>query len=75
MELKQCPLCGSKTIQKKRGHYEFDLKGKFVITPIVQYWACPNCKEVFFDREANRRIDEVLLKNRKRKEQKKRHSV
>lgn len=67
MEFQECPLCGSSTIQKLRGRHEFIIEGKKTKTPIIQYWKCPNCGEAFFDYEANRIIDEALLKSRKPK--------
>jgi YgiT-type zinc finger domain-containing protein len=66
MEFSVCPLCGSSAIQKKRGHYKFNIKGKSIAAPLVQYWECPNCGEAFFDKQANKRIDEALLLNHKR---------
>jgi len=31
---------------------------------VVQYWECLSCNEIFFDREANRKIDAALLPDR-----------
>jgi len=59
-----CPLCGSPSIRKKRGVHQFNVRGEWRATPVVQYWECPSCKEIFFDREANRKIDAVLLPDR-----------
>jgi YgiT-type zinc finger domain-containing protein len=67
MEFKVCPLCGSSAIKKKRGSYALNIKGELVLTPVVQYWECPNCDEAFFDRQANMQIDEALLSGRKRR--------
>lgn len=61
MELKNCPLCGSPSIRKKKGVHQFNVLGEWRSTPVVQYWECPNCNEIFFDREANRKIDAALL--------------
>jgi YgiT-type zinc finger domain-containing protein len=65
MEFTVCPLCESPSIRKKRGVYKFNIHGESLSTPVIQYWECPNCGEVFFDREANRKIDEALLQPRK----------
>jgi YgiT-type zinc finger domain-containing protein len=67
MEFNSCPLCGSSSIQKKKGVYNFVIHGKSLSTPIIQYWNCPNCGEVFFDRQANKIIDHALLPHRKQK--------
>ena len=66
MEFTICPLCGSPAIQKKKGHYKFNIKGKSLATPVVQYWECSNCGEAFFDKQANKLIDEALLLNQGR---------
>jgi len=67
MELNICPLCGSPSIQKKKGVRRFNVRGELLSTPMVQYWECPSCNEIFFDREANRKIDAALLPDRKAK--------
>jgi YgiT-type zinc finger domain-containing protein len=59
-----CPLCGSPSIRKKKGVHQFNVRGKLRSTPVVQYWECSNCHEIFFDREANRKIDAALLPER-----------
>jgi YgiT-type zinc finger domain-containing protein len=65
MEFNTCPLCGSSSIRKKKGVHQFNVRGEWLTTPVVQYWECPNCKEIFFDREANQKIDAALLPDRK----------
>jgi YgiT-type zinc finger domain-containing protein len=65
MEFTVCPLCGSSAIKKKKGSYRFNIKGKVVSTPVMQYWECPHCGEAFFDRQANKQIDEALLLGQK----------
>lgn len=67
MEILKCPLCGSSSIRKKRGSYPLNLKGKLVSTPVVHYWKCSHCGEAYFDKAANRRIDEKLLRHHRRK--------
>ena len=67
MEFTACPLCESPSIRKKKGAYKFDIHGEALLTPVIQYWECPNCDEAFFDREANRKIDAALMQPRKRK--------
>lgn len=66
MKFKQCPLCGSRAIQEKQGPYKLKIHGKAVSTPVATYWECPSCGEVFFDREANKKIDAAFLPRRKR---------
>lgn len=64
MDLTVCPLCGSPSIRKKKGVHQFNVRGELRSTPVVQYWECPSCNEIFFDREANRKIDAALLPDR-----------
>ena len=64
MELSSCPLCGSPSIRKKKGVHQFNVRGEWLSTPVVQYWECSSCNEIFFDREANRKIDAALLPDR-----------
>jgi YgiT-type zinc finger domain-containing protein len=64
MELTVCPLCESSSIRKKKGVHQFNVLGELRSTPVVQYWECPSCNEIFFDREANRKIDAALLPDR-----------
>jgi len=59
-----CPLCGSPSIRKKKGVHQFNVRGELRSTPVVQYWECSSCNEIFFDREANRKIDAALLPER-----------
>jgi len=59
-----CPLCGSPSIRKKKGVHQFNVRGELRSTPAVEYWECSNCNEIFFDREANRKIDAALLPER-----------
>jgi len=69
MKFSQCPLCESSMIQQKNGIYNFEIKGRIVPSPIIEYWECPSCGEVFFDQEANKKIDEefMLVKSNKNK--------
>ncbi|MFQ5630834.1 MAG: YgiT-type zinc finger protein [bacterium] len=66
MQFTECPLCGSSAIKKKKGSYAFTIKNEKVATPVITYWGCPACGEAFFDREANKRIDEELIPDRDR---------
>lgn len=67
MKFTQCPLCESPMIQKKKGKYNFEIRGKIAPSPIVEYWECPSCSEAFFDKKASKKIDEVMLADKKRK--------
>ncbi len=75
MNFNQCPLCGSSAIQRKHGRYRFAVKDKHVTSPVIQYWACPACGETFFDREANKKIDEALLARSKKRAHSAIHAV
>ena len=66
MKFKRCPLCDSPKIKQRKGPYDFMIKGEKITTPAVSYWACPNCGEAFFDREANQIIDKALLPTKRR---------
>ena len=70
MKFIECPLCGSKSIKKKRGIYNFKVRNKIIPSPIIDYWECPGCGEAFFDQEANKKIDAALLFDKKRKVEK-----
>jgi len=54
-------------IQKKKGIYNFEIKGKIVPSPVIEYCECPSCGEVFFDQKTNKIIDDALLDDKKRK--------
>jgi hypothetical protein len=51
-------------MREKKGIHQFNVLGELRSTPVVQYWECSSCKENFFDREANQKIDAALLPDR-----------
>ena len=55
MKFTKCPLCESPLIQQKKGKYGFEIKGKIIPSPVIEYWECPSCGEAFFDQIANKK--------------------
>jgi len=60
---------------EKNDSYNFEIKGEIIPSSVVQYWECPTCGEAFFDHEANRKIDAVLLNKKKQKMRKTDYNV
>lgn len=54
IKLKYCPLCESPAIRKKKGEHELQLKDRLVITPVIVYWECEDCGEVFYPQRLQR---------------------
>ena len=67
MKFTKCPLCESPLIQQKKGKYGFEIKGKIIPSPVIEYWECPSCGEAFFDQIANKKIDKEMLVSKKQK--------
>jgi YgiT-type zinc finger domain-containing protein len=67
MEFKYCPLCESSAIRKKKGKRALQLKKQTAITPVIEYWECERCGEVFYPHETSKKLDAVFLAAAKRK--------
>ena len=67
IELRACPNCGSRSIKRVRKSFRAKLKARLIIVPDVEREICPECKEEYFDRDANIAIDAYCFgRNRQR---------
>jgi YgiT-type zinc finger domain-containing protein len=57
MEIKTCPSCGSRRIEKLCRDWRGDFQGKRYVVRDLEYYECPACGERVFDREAMRKIE------------------
>jgi YgiT-type zinc finger domain-containing protein len=65
--LTRCPSCGSRSIRRVRKPFRARVGARAVTIPDLEREICPDCKEEFFDREANVAIDAHCFgKSRKR---------
>ena len=55
--LTRCPSCGSRSIRRVRKAFRARVGARTVTIPDLEREICPECKEEFFDREANITID------------------
>ncbi|MBI2026610.1 MAG: YgiT-type zinc finger protein [Deltaproteobacteria bacterium] len=67
-KLGECPICGSKKIERHIGPLKVQIsKGKFIKTPDVEHEKCESCGETITDYEAEKVIDESLAQTHYRK--------
>jgi YgiT-type zinc finger domain-containing protein len=52
-----CPSCGSKKIKKVRQSLTGEYRGCKYIVPALEFFACPDCGEKIYDRQAMREIE------------------
>jgi len=55
----KCPNCGNK-LRKECNNYTTIKSNKIVNLGKTEKWYCDKCKEVFFDVEQSKKIDEKL---------------
>ena len=55
--LTRCPSCGSRTIRRVQKPFRARVGTRVVTVPNLEREICAECKEEFFDREANIAID------------------
>jgi YgiT-type zinc finger domain-containing protein len=55
--LTRCPRCGSRNIRHERKSFRARVGTRVIVVPDIEREICPDCKEEFFDREANIAID------------------
>lgn len=60
MKLTKCPVCGTKKLRFIRAAFKANLPGGSLTIPSVPRQRCARCVEEFFDREANRILDQYL---------------
>lgn len=53
----RCPSCGSRSIRRMQKPFRVRVKTRVVTMPDLEREICSECKEEFFDREANIAID------------------
>ena len=59
LKITTCPSCRGRNIKKVRRNWIGSFKGKRYTVPNLQFYACPDCGEKVFDREAMREIEEL----------------
>lgn len=65
--LTRCPNCRSRGIRRMRKPFRARVGMRTVTIPDLEREVCPDCREEFFDREANIVIDAYCFgKNRQR---------
>jgi YgiT-type zinc finger domain-containing protein len=57
IKITTCPSCGSKRIKKVRLNWTGRFEGQTYTVPKLEYYACPDCGEKVYDREAMRKIE------------------
>ena len=57
LTITSCPSCGSKKIKRLRRDWSGDFQGQAYTVPNLDYYACPDCGEKVYDREAMRQIE------------------
>lgn len=56
MDIRTCPTCGSKKMEKIRGKLTREFNGQKYSVSNVEYYECPDCGEKIYGREAVRKI-------------------
>lgn len=57
MELKKCPMCGSKSIVWIQTAFVVTVRGRKKRIPRIRRQKCGNCGEEYFDTKANQSLD------------------
>ncbi|MBI4516810.1 MAG: YgiT-type zinc finger protein [Deltaproteobacteria bacterium] len=66
-ELRRCPNCGSRRIERLARPFRARVAGKWVRIPNLVREICPDCHEEYFDRDANVEIDEACFGKQRRR--------
>lgn len=66
IEINECPVCGSKKINKVRKNWSGEYKGQKYFVKTLEYYECPECDEKIYDRYAMQRIQEKSPAMKKR---------
>ena len=57
MNITICPSCGSPNIHRQEGEVTGTYHGQSYVIPSVSFYACADCGEKVYDREAMRTIE------------------
>ena len=57
LKISICPTCGSEKIKKVRRNLMGRFFGRSYAVPSLEFYACPDCGEKVYDREAMRKIE------------------
>ena len=57
LEIKTCPTCGSKKIERVCKDLTREFKGQTYTVPALEFYECPACRERTYDRWAMRKIE------------------
>jgi YgiT-type zinc finger domain-containing protein len=65
--LRRCPNCGSRNIKRVAKPFRARVGTRTVAISKLEREVCPDCKEEFFDREANIVIDEYCFAKKRQR--------
>ncbi len=57
IQMTVCPSCGSGNIKKVRQDWLGEFRGQPYTVPDLEFYACPDCGERVYDRQAMRKIE------------------
>lgn len=57
INVKTCPSCGSRKIEKVRRKWTGEYKGRVYSVEELEFYECPDCHEQVYDPEAMRAIE------------------
>jgi YgiT-type zinc finger domain-containing protein len=57
LDIRTCPTCGSKRIQRVRRGVTRTVGGKTYLVPGVDFHECPDCGEKLYGHEAMRKLE------------------
>jgi len=57
INIKTCPSCGSRQIEKVRRKWTGEYKGRVYSVERLEFYECPDCHEQVYDPEAMRAIE------------------
>jgi YgiT-type zinc finger domain-containing protein len=57
MRITRCPSCGSGKIEKVQKDWTGEYRGKKYSVEALEFYECPVCGELLFDRDAMHRIE------------------
>ena len=60
-------MCDSTAIKAKKGKRSLQLKQQAVTTPVIEYFECESCGEVFYPPKTGKQLDKLYLTVSQRK--------